>query len=384
MSATPSPPSAVTSAPSQVELLWERYKSLAYVVIFGAIAALGINYAIKYFNRKQVDTTWSTFAENLGLRTTYTDEAKPFESLIDSVRAQDAAKLRSALEAATPEQKPFVLLALSARAILDQDWEAAEKHLTELEKGYPNHSLVRSTAHPVQAQEVIKDLSPPSQPPARPRKPQFRPAQEGSVVGLLRAQIAQIRGYSPPPQFAKPTIPADATKVRFELSGDYGSFTLALMPDAPKHREAFLKLVESKFWEGIAVDEIRRPVRFNKQPHELHIGFESTKSDDRDEWRDMEPSKHVVEFERNSLSHFPGAVSARNEADGKSCADRFWIVVDDAPRYDGDRVVFAYVVDGLENLRRVCEATMRTTQEDEQGRGKTSDVIRVTGVSLVP
>jgi hypothetical protein len=32
----------------------------------------------------------------------------------------------------------------------------------------------------------------------------------------------------------------------------------------------------------------------------------------------------------------------------------------------------------------VCEATMRTTQEDEAGRGKTSDVVRVTAVTILP
>lgn len=383
MSATPSSSPAVTAAPSQVELLWERYKSLAYVVIFAAVAALGINYGLKYLERRRIDETWSSFAANVGLSVSYTDDSKQTESLVDSLRWVDPAQLKAALDTAKPEQKPFVLLALAARAIQDQDWDAAEKHLAALEAGYPNHSLVRVTTHPVQAQEVIKDLSPPARPPAKPKKPQYRPAQEGSVVGLLRAQIAQGRVYSPPPQFAKPVIPADAPKVRFELSGEYGSFTVALMPDAPKHSEAFLKLAESKFWEGIAVDEIRRPVRFNRQPHELHIGFESTKSNDRDEWKDMEPSQHVLDFERNTLSHFPGAVSARNEADGKSCADRFWITVDDAPRYDGDRVVFGYVVEGLDNLRRVCEATMRTTQEDEQGRGKTSDVVRVESVTVV-
>jgi cyclophilin family peptidyl-prolyl cis-trans isomerase len=90
-------------------------------------------------------------------------------------------------------------------------------------------------------------------------------------------------------------------------------------------------------------------------------------------------STSPVDYEANPLSHFPFAVSARADGD-KSCADRFWINVDDAPRHDGERVIFAYVVEGQENLQRVCEATM-SAQEEEAGRGKPSSNIRVTEVT---
>ena len=175
--------------------------------------------------------------------------------------------------------------------------------------------------------------------------------------------------------------PADATKVKFELSGGYGSFVVALMPQAPRHREAFLKLVEQGYWKDLAIDEIRRAPKNRKQAQELHFGLESTRgADDRSKWTDTEASKNQVDFEDSNLSHFSGAVSGRNAADGKSCADRLWISVEDAPDHDGDRVVFGYVVEGLENLKKVCEAPM-TTQEEEQGIGKPSDTIRVTSVT---
>jgi cyclophilin family peptidyl-prolyl cis-trans isomerase len=86
-----------------------------------------------------------------------------------------------------------------------------------------------------------------------------------------------------------------------------------------------------------------------------------------------------VDFEDNEISHFAGAVSARSEADGKSCADRFWVSVDDNPSHDGERVVFGFVVEGLDALKRVCQATM-SAQEEESGQGKPGDTIRVTAV----
>ena len=198
----------------------------------------------------------------------------------------------------------------------------------------------------------------------------------------MRSQIEAAKSYVVPAQFAKVEVPADAAKVKYELSGGYGAFTIALLPDAPLHRDAFLKLAEAGFWKDIAIDEIRRPTKFSKTPHELHLGFESTKGDDREKWTVTDPSKNLVDFESNKLSHFAGAVSARNEADGKSCADRFWVVVDDAPKYDGERVIFGFVVEGLDNLKRACEATM-TAQEEGQGQGKPSESIRVTSVTVV-
>lgn len=384
MSSNPTPSVQGTQAPSPIELIWDRYKSIAYVVVLAAFGALGINYALKYFSQKEIDATWSSFSTTLGMDVAYTDSTKSNESLTERLASIDAAKLKAALAAGPDAQKPFLLMALARKAVLDKDWEAAESSLRELETKYPNHSLVISTSHPVQAQEFVKDDEPNEPPQAKPKKPEFKPVQPGSAVGLMRAQIALAKGYAPPSQFAKHEIPADATKVKFELSGGYGSFTIALMPQSPLHRDAFLKLAqaETPFWNGLAVDEIRRPAKFFQQPHELHLGFESTKEDDRTKWNDTDPSKNPVEFEKNSLSHFAGAVSARNEKDGKSCADRFWIAVDDAPRYDGDRVIFAYVVEGLDNLKRVCEATM-TAQEEEQGRGKPSETIRVTAVTVV-
>ena len=197
----------------------------------------------------------------------------------------------------------------------------------------------------------------------------------------MRAQIAAAKVYAAPSRFARIDPPADAPKVKIELSGGYGSFVIALMPQAPAHRDAFLRLAEAAFWKDLAIDEIRRSAKSRKNSQELHFGLESTRGvDDRTKWTDTEPSKNLVDFEDSGLSHFAGAVSARNGADGKSCVDRLWVSVEESPRFDGDRVVFAYVVEGLENLKRVCEAPM-TAQEEEQGIGKPSDAIRVTAVT---
>ena len=387
MTSTPTPTTQGTQAPNQIELVWFRYKSLVNVVLLAIVAALGINYALAYFERKETDKVWSEFATSVGLEKAYADSAKSSVSLTEQVAAMDAAGLAKALGTASNGQKPYILLAMARKAMVDKNWAEAEQQLKALETQYPDHILVRASDYPMQSRDFVKKDEPDDSKaqPEKPQEPEWKPVVKGSTVGLMRAQIEAAKAFVPPPQFAKTEIPADATKVKFELSGNYGSFTLALLPQAPLHREAFLKLAqgENPFWKGLAIDEIRRPTKMaSKLPHELHLGFESTKDDDRTKWTDKDPSKNQVEFEKSSLSHFAGAVSARNEADGKSCADRFWVAVDDAPRYDGERTIFAWVVDGLDNLKRVCEATM-SAQEEEQGRGKPSENIRVTAVSVL-
>ena len=110
-------------------------------------------------------------------------------------------------------------------------------------------------------------------------------------------------------------------------------------------------------------------------------GFPTKDGNLMKEWITTEPSKHLLDFEDNPLSHFAGAVSGRVGVDGKSCADRFWIVADDASSVDGERVVFGYVVEGLDVVKRACEESM-SAQEESAGRGRPTANIRVTSVKV--
>jgi cyclophilin family peptidyl-prolyl cis-trans isomerase len=388
MSALPPNPLEGTQTPNQIEFLWERYKNLVWVIMLAIVVALGANYGWKMMQQREVDATWSGIATAIGLDRGYTNEEQSFlqPSLVDSVRDLDMAGLEAFLAKATPEQRPFVLLAIARKAMLERNWERAESALTELEKNHANHSLVKTSDYPIQVREVVD----PKAKPEPGRRPALQPATSGSAVSMMRAQIEAAKAYQVPAHFAPVTPPADAKKVQFHLSNGQ-SFTIALMAEhAPRHVESFLRLAAERegkgFWENIAVDEIRRPTEFNGQPRELHLGFESTRDDDRTKWISTEPSKNMLDFETNTLSHFAGAVAGRNEAQGtesKSCADRFWIVADDAARYDGERVIFGYVVEGLEAVRSICEESM-SAQEEQAGRGKPAATIRVTSVQVLP
>lgn len=394
MSATPNPqPQAVPQAleaPNQINLLWERYRSLVYVVVLAILGAMGVHYFLRMREQARVDAEWLTFAQNIGLQSAYgsKEQFELPESLVAggvaSLKELDLAKLESSLEAAPAHLKPYYLFAVACKAKLGNEFDKATQTLDKLAAAYPQHLLVKDTEYPVQVRRQEPETED-KKPPTANKKPTLKPASKGSAVQLLREQIAAAKAFQMPSQFARVQVPADATKYKFETGK--GSFVIALMPQAKLHRDAFMKLADAQppFWEGLAIDEIRRPAKAMKRPMELHFGFESSRSEDTTKWASKEPSMNQVEFEDTNLSHFAGAVCGRPEADGdssgKSCVDRLWISVDDNAQEDGERVVFGYVVEGLDVLKAICELPMSSTQEDERGEGRPNDLVRITKVT---
>jgi len=388
MSATPTPPTAAgtlagSQAPNQIEFLWERYRSLFWVVVLAVFAALGGNYAWKKYKQRGINETWSPFAVTLGLDQEYTEAPASaygiHESLPQQLHKKELATLETALTQSDDVQKPWVLMAIARKAVSESKLDRAESALAELEQKYPNHSLVKASDYPIQVRDPVKtEVDPQSTKP-----PELKPVKAGSSVSQLRAEIAAAKAFAMPAHFAPVPVPADAKKVQFELASG-GTFTIALMAQqAPKHVASFLELAAAEHWKGMAVDEIQRPTDKSTQPRSMHLGFESTRGDERDKWITTEPSKHLLEFEENTLSHFPGAVAGRVGTDGKSSADRFWIVADDAAGMDGERVIFGYVVEGLDVVKRVCEESM-SAQEEATGRGRPTANVRIASVKVLP
>lgn len=384
------PPQALegTQAPSQIEFLWERYRPLFWTVLVAILVAMGGNYGYKYYQQGKVDQSWSNFSTLVGLDRVYREEPRYLGmgladglAVVDALQTIDLASLERGLAGASEEQRPFVLLAIARKAMLETNWDRAESALSDLESKYPNHSLVKTSDYPMQTRQLLD----PKAKPAQGKTPELVPAVAGSAVARIRDQIKASRTYAAPAQFARIEPPATAKKVRFEFSNGR-SFVIALMSEhAPKHCEAFLEFAsrENGYWTGMAIDEIQRTTKTMHQAREMHLGFATTREDDRTKWITTEPSEKPLDFEASALSHFPGAVSGRSEADGKSCADRFWIVGDDATQHDGDRVIFGYVVDGLDAVKAICDDSSLSVQDEQMGRGRPTENIRVTAVKVL-
>lgn len=384
MTATPIKPLEGTESPNQIEFLWERYRRHLNAVLVVVLLAYAGYYGLKWTRQKQTDQHWSGFNATLSIDQLYTGEERFGAALAESLEGLELPKLEQYLATADQAQAPYVYLAIARRAMQAKNWDRAEAALRDLESKFPSHELVASSDYPVQIREEVKKDAK-DEPRAPGKKPEYKPAKPGSAVGLIREQIASAKGFVSPPKFAKPTIPSDAPKVKFEFS-DGAAITVALMTkEAPKLCEEFLKLAkqEPPFWVGLSVDEIQRNGKgFQKHPKQFHLGFESTREEERSKWTKTDASKHEVEFENCELSHFAGAISAREAADGKSAADRFWVCAEDASEFDGQRTVFGYVVEGLDAAVKICESSM-SAQEDEAGTGVPSDKITVTKVTVL-
>ena len=381
MSATPPSTLEGTESPNPFEVLWDRYKSMILTVITAVVLALVGNTVWTYMQQEAVSEKWSSFSVSLGMKNFYVDPGVDVSTMPEALEKISMADLEKELTSADDTQKPYVHLAIARKAMVEANWDRAEAALAAIESGYPKHDLVAITKRAVQTRDLKKVEG--EEPP--PEEDRWDPPAEGSVVSLMRAQIQHAKAFTLPAEWKMPDIPADAPKVKFTF-GDYGSFTVALMSEkAPKHAEAFLALAkkdDGAWWKGIAVDEVRRSTETRKQPDGLHFGLESSKEDDRTKWTATEPSSNQVPFEETGLSHFPGAVAATPQADGMSCCDRLWITADDEAQQDGQRVVFGYVVEGLDVLRAICEAGL-DIQGQERGQGRPTENIRITAVEVL-
>lgn len=381
MSATPPPTIEGTEAPNPFEVLWERYKSLIVTIITAILLALIGNTVWTYMKQEELSEKWSGFNVNIGLERFYIDSANAGDAVSESLEGIEIADLEAALAAADAVQKPYLHLAIARKAILTSDWERAESALAAIETGYPTHDLVAVVAQAVQARDPKK---PPEDGEEKPDEPVWMDAAEGNVIALMRKQIAAAKAFEMPASFTKPEIPADAQKVKFTFE-DLGSFTVALMPGAPLHTQGLIDLVtkdDGAWFKGIAVDEVIRSTDAIDQGHSLHFGFESSKEDVRSKWTTTEPSTNLVEFEDTGLSHFAGALSARPEADGKSCFDRLWVSVTDESNQDGMRVVFGFVTEGLDVLEKICQSEL-DLQDEERGQGRPTENIRISAVEIL-
>jgi cyclophilin family peptidyl-prolyl cis-trans isomerase len=384
MTATPIKPLEGTESPNQIEFLWERYRRHVNAVLTLVLLAFAGYYTLKWVRQRQVDQHWSAFCVTLGIDKSYLNTEGLPTSLAENLDSLDLPKLEQYLGSADSAQAPYVHLAIARRAMQAKNWDRAEAALKELESRFPNHELVVAGAYPVQVREEVKKEAQ-DEPRTPGKKPEYKPAKAGSPVGLMREQLLAAKSFAAPAQFAKPEIPADAPKVKFEFS-DGSAITVALMAkQAPKLCEQFLALAKQDpaFWVGLNIDEVQRNGKgFAKHPKQFHLGFTTTREEERSKWTKTDASKHEVEFEAVDLSHFAGAVSAREATDGKSAADRFWVCAEDASEFDGQRTVFAYVVEGLEAAAKICDASM-SAQEDEAGSGVPSDKITVTKVTVL-
>ncbi len=417
---TPTPPaqSGQIESPNPFELFWEQNKKLVNILIFGIVLAIVGNYAWKEMQLRKVNQLWGGLASSTGLDKGYAEDGSmmsfvqdnaqymgfyrsmTISELVSSLSSQMSGLEQSALEAELTRVKgtaaePLVVWAMAVRAAGNEDWDAAKKHAKALKDGFPKHFLCSTSDYPVQWREEIvkKDKKEDEdKKPKKDEKPEYKPAVSGSMVDLFVAHISREQAFrAANKRFYENVAPDSKETVTFTFKMDgglEGSIKVQLYTSkAPLHVAALLKMAKEDggWWKGMRIHQVIRQAGNVPGPAregEIHFGLPKSKDDDRTTWLPEDPAEeHVIDWETNDLSHFPGMLVVEAGKDGKSQVERLVITTADvASGHDGARVIIGRVVEGLEFAQQIAEQELASENEETQGRGKLLDNITVSEV----
>jgi cyclophilin family peptidyl-prolyl cis-trans isomerase len=401
-------------APSAFELWWEKKRKTVTTVLTAILVGVLAYYGWQFFQRRQIDKTWSEFAVNSGLRAGYGEKGDMagivqqypnyFASLYlgsipstmitklgDHVERVDDKGFDDAIAAAVGTPREPLLLWLAAnRAIGARSFERAKKLLHELQQKHPGHFLNQESKYPPQFRVDLNEPEPGAQPDPK-HVPKLADPISGNVVGLALARIDREEKFVAENKAIYAAPEPDGKSVA-TVKTDLGEFKIRFFETAaPKHVDTFVRRAKEGYFDGMAIDQIRRagdnaPV--DEAIMEMHFGLASTKQEqDRAKWdeeRGKLDSADAIEFEDSRVSHFPMMVAAEAGKEGKSIPTRIWINVSDASReHDGKRVVFGKVVSGEDVARKlVTDPVFSREDERRSGRGAPRDTIRIQSITV--
>lgn len=407
-------------SPNPVELFWEKNrKSVIAVGVVAAVAVAGY-YGLKYMERRAIDEQWSQLAIATGLDKGYSEEgslAAIFKNqqqnkemwfnyylrsaqnelaseVLADLKSVSRAELEQRLAAARgKDTEPLLLWAAANRALEDQDWDGCERFLAELEKGFPKHFLCVETPYPVQFREEKKkdEAAEKAEDKKKDERPELVPPVRGSEVGMLRAQMVAEKAFrAAHPKLYTAPAPDPSPTVVLKLTGDYpGEVKIRFYREAaPKHVDNFLQKCRDGFFNGQRIHMIQRQ-RADAEPdsaaEQLEFGLPGSKDDDRSKWVAAAPDEiGKLDFEDSPISHFPGMVAAASAAEGKSSSEQVWINASDAARFfDGERVVFGRVVEGLELIQEITQSPFETEEMRRSGQGRPSSTVTIESATIV-
>jgi len=404
-------------APSAFDLWWEKQRktvtTLFAVVIVGVLGY----YGWQLVHRARVDSIWSEFAQQAGLRAGYAEpgEWAQFasnnpnmwasyvlstpERLVADLPEHVAAVSDQQFDAAIAQAKgtdrePLLLWLAANSAAANRSYERAKTLLRRLQAEHPKHFLSQESDHPPQHLRDLNEPEPGAKPPDKPHEPKYADPVRGSLVGLALARIereekfvAEHATMYTPPQ-------PDGQQVAV-VKTDLGEFRIGFFASAaPKHVDTFIQAAKEGYFDNMAVDLIQRQgeqsLRSMPTVEEMHFGLVSTKTEeDRSKWADErnkldDKDLRQIDFEDSKISHFPMMVAAAAGKEGKSLPTRIYINVNDASAtYDGRRVVFGKVIAGEDVVRRiVLDQVFASEDERRSGRGTPRDTIRIQSVTI--
>ncbi|HSG74180.1 MAG TPA: peptidylprolyl isomerase [Nitrosopumilaceae archaeon] len=125
------------------------------------------------------------------------------------------------------------------------------------------------------------------------------------------------------------------------IETNHGKIVLNLLPDiAPETVRSFIKLTESKFYDGTLFHRVIPGFM-------IQGGDPNSKQSDKSTWGTGGPG-YNLKAEFNPRSHLRGIVSMARATDPDSAGSQFFIVTTDSTFLDNQYTVFAEVIEGME------------------------------------
>ena len=194
----------------------------------------------------------------------------------------------------------------------------------------------------------------------------FLRKDSGAINGVL---IYQINKDYVPSETPKTTVPeanpsaadttkptsTDASKSIATISTNFGDIVIQLKPEvAPKTVENFVKLANSKFYDGTLFHRII-------SDFVIQGGDPNTKDQPPGTWGTGGPG-YTIDAEISNLKHTKYMVSMARGTDINSAGSQFFIVTGDAPFLDGKYTIFGEVIQGKDVVDKI--AALKTDLND--------------------
>lgn len=151
------------------------------------------------------------------------------------------------------------------------------------------------------------------------------------------------------------------------IETNHGKIVLNLLPDiAPETVRSFIKLAESKFYDGTLFHRVIPGFM-------IQGGDPNSKTPDKSSWGTGGPG-YNLKAEFNPRSHLRGIVSMARATDPDSAGSQFFIVTTDSTFLDNQYTVFAEVIEGME----VADTIVNLERDQNDCPLQEAKMIRVT------
>jgi cyclophilin family peptidyl-prolyl cis-trans isomerase len=191
--------------------------------------------------------------------------------------------------------------------------------------------------------------------------PGFMIKNSGAINGVLIYEVNKDYTPTETPK-AEPIISTESTPTETSSSGqiatistNFGDIVIELKPEiAPKTVENFVKLTDSKFYDGTLFHRII-------STFVIQGGDPNTKDQPPGTWGTGGPG-YSIDAEISNLKHTKYMVSMARGTDINSAGSQFFIMTGDAPFLDGKYTIFGEVIEGKDVVDKI--ASLQTDLND--------------------